>query len=164
MIRRIACRLIWQRHKNETGANAHPIYFPKCRRLATALYGLKRCWEQRVHAGSLYQKLCCGVLHRSIHRSHRRQSAVTCSADREPPAWSWPSASQVSWTMEIARGYYGNVRRPWRVQTGDRLFPKMPLAEDYVEHDRANWGIVSGQKPHKNWESHIRWSQTHGNL
>ena len=46
----------------------------------------KKCWEQRVHAGSLYQKLCCGVLHRSIHRSHRRQSAVTCSADREPSA------------------------------------------------------------------------------
>ena len=80
---------------------------------------LKRCWEQRVHAGSLYQKLCCGVLHRSIHRSHRRQSAVTCSADREPPAWSWPSASQVSCSTKIARGYHGNVRRPGRVQTGD---------------------------------------------
>ena len=44
------------------------------------------CWEQREYAGSRYQKLCCGLLHRSIHRSHRHQSAVTCSADREPPS------------------------------------------------------------------------------
>ena len=43
-------------------------------------------WEQREYAGSRYQKLCCGLLHRSIHRSHRHQSAVTCSADREPPS------------------------------------------------------------------------------
>ena len=56
----------------------------------------EKCWEQRVYAGSRYQKLCCGLLHRSIHRSHRHQSAVTCSADREPPYWSRPSASQVS--------------------------------------------------------------------
>ena len=54
------------------------------------------CWEQRENAGSLCQKFCCGLLHRSTHRSHRRQSAVTCSADREPPSWSWPNASQVS--------------------------------------------------------------------
>lgn len=53
-------------------------------------------WEQRTHAGSRNQKFCCGLQHRCIHRSHRRQSAVTCSADREPPSWSWPSASQVS--------------------------------------------------------------------
>ena len=89
---------------NETGANSIPPI--DCKMLRTAntyamasYTALKRCWEQRVHAGSLYQKLCCGVLHRSIHRSHRRQSAVTCSADREPPAWSWPSASQVSWLI-----------------------------------------------------------------
>ena len=43
-------------------------------------------WEQRGNAGSLYQKFCCGLPHRGIHRSHRRQSAVTCSADREPPS------------------------------------------------------------------------------
>ena len=43
-------------------------------------------WEQRENAGSLYQKFCCGLQHRCIHRSHRRQSAVTCSADREPPS------------------------------------------------------------------------------
>jgi hypothetical protein len=43
----------------------------------------KVCWKQRYHAGLRCQKLCCGSPHRGAHRSHRRQSAVTCSADRE---------------------------------------------------------------------------------
>ena len=48
-------------------------------------FWLEYGWEQRENAGSLCQKFCCGLLHRSTHRSHRRQSAVTCSADPEPP-------------------------------------------------------------------------------
>ena len=69
----------------------------------TTLNYLLCCWEQREYAGSRYQKLCCGLLHRSIHRSHRHQSAVTCSADREPPSWSRPSASQVSYSFKPSK-------------------------------------------------------------
>ena len=47
---------------------------------------IEDCWEQRENAGSLCQKFCCELPHRGTHRSHRRQSAMTCSADREPPA------------------------------------------------------------------------------
>ena len=43
------------------------------------------CWEQRKDAGSRDQKFCCKLRHRRTYRSHRRQSAVTCSADPEPP-------------------------------------------------------------------------------
>ena len=42
-------------------------------------------WEQRKDAGSRDQKFCCKLRHRRTYRSHRRQSAVTCSADPEPP-------------------------------------------------------------------------------
>ena len=48
------------------------------------LFGESR--RQRIHAGLRCQKLCCGSPHRGAHRSHRRRSAVTCSADREPPS------------------------------------------------------------------------------
>ena len=80
------------------------------------------CWRQRDHAGLRCQKLCCGSPHRGAHRSHRRQSAVTCSADREPPAWSWPSASQVSWQETTPTNQDLDVTRPWRMRTDRKTF------------------------------------------
>ena len=55
------------------------------RRPPVEVFAFEDGWEQREYAGSLCQKFCCELPHRGTHRSHRHQSAVTCSADREPP-------------------------------------------------------------------------------